>query len=65
MHINSMSEVDGTFSKEKLTNLACRKCNKIGHVFLKEWESSCGGYDDEKYMCKACGHHWWVEGPDA
>ena len=43
----------------------CRKCNELGSVEYREWESSCGGYEDYHYRCTACGQDWWIEGPDA
>lgn len=43
----------------------CRKCGVAGHIEYREWESSCGGYEDYKYRCAACGQNWWVEGADA
>lgn len=65
MHTKSMSELDGTFSKEPdYTGVHCRKCPSekvVGRV----WESNCGGYEDIKFECPDCKHYWWVEGPDA
>ena len=43
----------------------CRHCNEVGRVEFREWESSCGGYEDYHYRCTACGDDWWVEGADA
>ena len=34
-------------------------------VSMREWESSCGGWEDYQYKCHHCGHAWWVEGIDA
>lgn len=28
-------------------------------------ESSCGGYEDYQYRCKACGKTFWVDGVDS
>lgn len=44
----------------------CRKCHKKNVVY-KQWESSDGGHEDLKFMCREadCGHEWWVDGPDA
>lgn len=42
----------------------CRKC-KSDAVIYRTVTSSCGGYEDEQYKCEACGHSWWVDGPDA
>ena len=46
-------------------NVPCRKCGVAGQIEHSTWESSCGGYEDEHYRCKACGKDWWCEGPDA
>lgn len=43
----------------------CRHCGIVGWVYYRNWESNCGGYDDAKFECGACGEVWWVEGPDA
>jgi RecJ-like exonuclease len=43
----------------------CRKCGEPGGIEVREWESSCGGYDDYKYRCNNCNSSWWIEGPDA
>jgi hypothetical protein len=43
----------------------CRKCGAVGQIEYSTWESSCGGYEDEHYRCKACGKDWWIEGPDS
>jgi RecJ-like exonuclease len=47
------------------TEVPCCICGVPGHIEYREWESSCGGFDDYYYRCKACGADWWVEGPDA
>ncbi len=49
---------------EPVEGASCQKCGKDDIEFM-ERESSCGGYDDYKYRCRACGHSWWVDGPDA
>lgn len=66
MDTKPMSESEGDFKGgfRKVPGLKCRKCNTEA-VFSRTWESDCGGYEDEKYQCRACGHVWWVEGPDA
>lgn len=46
-------------------DIPCRKCGVVGQIESYTWESSCGGYEDEHYRCKACGKDWWCEGPDA
>ncbi len=43
----------------------CHNCGEPGQIEWREWESSCGGYEDYQHRCNACGHTWWVEGPDA
>ena len=48
----------------KLLDVACRKCG-VHAVSMREWESSCGGWEDYQYKCHHCGHTWWVEGIDA
>lgn len=64
MHTQPMSESDGTFQPAQDSGMPCRKC-KSGPVEVKAWESSCGGYEDYKYTCAACGHVWWVDGIDS
>lgn len=51
-------------TKAQNPSFVCHEC-KSGEVEYRDWESSCGGYDDTHYRCKDCGHSWWVEGPDA
>ena len=63
-HTQPMSEGDGTFTAEGRTRHLCRKC-EADEVTVKLWESSCGGYEDARYNCAACGHIWWVDGADA
>jgi transposase-like protein len=64
MHTKPIAEIDGKFESAKPSNRRCPKCKK-DTVVCQTWESSCGGYDDDKFTCSACGYHWWVEGPDA
>lgn len=45
--------------------LPCRTRNCTGAVEFIEWESPCGGFEDTRYRCTACGNSWWVEGADA
>lgn len=49
----------------KATNpdFKCRKCGS-DDIWFREWESSCGGYDDIKYECRGCSRVWWVESSD-
>lgn len=43
----------------------CPKCQNPLEVSV--WESSDGAFEDHHYRCAspACGHNWWVDGPDA
>jgi len=59
------SYVDGWKpTKDENPNFVCTKCGSCEIVY-REWESSCGGYDDVHYHCNGCGRDWWVEGSDA
>ena len=63
MHTKCMSDSDGKFDiweKSKFT--VCPKCG--GKVYLRVWNSSCGGYTDDKYICSQCNYKWWVDGDD-
>jgi DNA-directed RNA polymerase subunit M/transcription elongation factor TFIIS len=51
-------------TKVENPKFVCRKCGS-DDVWYRKWESSCGGYDDTKYECRACERTWWVEGADA
>lgn len=64
MHTKPMEDSEGTFKQAEHTKLKCPKC-KESAVTMRTWESNCGGYEDDKYTCDACGYYWWVEGPDA
>ena len=70
MHTAPMPESDGTFesdwkpTKPENPTFTCRACGS-DNVWYRVWESSCGGYEDVKYHCRACGRVWWVEGADA
>lgn len=56
--------VPGEFTSDwKVSPEPCRKCG--GVIRYKEWESSCGGYDDYWLKCSGCDYSYWVEGPDA
>lgn len=57
----------GTFTSDWKDDpeTACCKCGERGFLEYREWESSCGGYDDYKFRCAACGQDWWSEGLDA
>jgi len=63
MHTGPMSEMDGDFTKSE-KGPPCRKCGG-GPVVRETWESSCGGYEDYKYTCQACGDVRWVDGGDS
>jgi len=58
------AESEGTFRGEKKCDSKCRACGK-SEVTYYVWESSCGGYEDYKFTCHACGHTWWVDGIDS
>jgi hypothetical protein len=62
-HMRTMSEHEGEFTKETISHRPCSSCG--GQVVVELWESSCGGYEDEKHTCKQCGRSWWVDGPDS
>lgn len=47
------------------SEVPCRKCKEAGGIEYREWESSCGGYEDYHYRCTKCGTDWWIEGADA
>lgn len=64
MHTKPMSELNGEFTKTEPEKYTCHKCQKQ-EAICKVWESSCGGYEDYKYICKACGYIWWVDGIDS
>ena len=42
----------------------CRRCGspdtEYRVVLSFDW-----AYEDEQHRCRACGHSWWVDGPDA
>ena len=72
MHTQPMSESEGEFQdgyrpaiKSDGKPWPCPHCKIPGKVEFRIWESSCGGYEDIKYHCHACGKTWWVEGADA
>lgn len=57
-------EGDWKPTKADSPNFVCRKCGS-DNVWYRNWESSCGGYEDTNYHCRSCGREWWVEGADA
>ena len=58
-----MSDTEWTPVRDE--TVPCRKCGIAGKIEVREWESSCGGYEDYRYRCKECGGSWWIDGPDA
>jgi DNA-directed RNA polymerase subunit RPC12/RpoP len=65
MHTAPMADSQGEFQEFKVQpDVPCRKCG-VHAVSMREWESSCGGWEDYQYRCAACGHKWWVEGIDS
>lgn len=62
-HMGPMQESQGIFGEPEATDCECRKCHEFT-VSVQQWDSNCGGYTDYKYTC-ACGHVWWIEGPDS
>lgn len=46
-------------------DVPCRRCKEAGGIEYREWESSCGGFEDYNYHCTKCGADWWIDGPDA
>jgi len=63
MHIEPLPESAGRFTSETRSGTTCPKCG--GVVLVRNWESSCGGYEDEKHTCTVCGHSWWLDGIDS
>ena len=51
-------------TKVENPDFKCRECGS-NEIVYREWESSCGGYDDVRYHCNDCGRDWWLEGADA
>lgn len=51
-------------TKDENPMFKCRKCGS-DNVWCREWESSCGGFEDVEYECRACKRSWWVESADA
>lgn len=65
-HMGPMPESSGQLSEAKVREeLPCRRCKETGCVAMQIWESSCGGYEDLKFTCLACGKVWWVDGIDS
>lgn len=59
--------VVGEYSEDwkHIPEAKCRHCGVTGQRFYRLWESSCGGWEDEKHECRNCGKSWWVEGIDS
>ena len=55
---------DGRFADMKPCTGKCRKCG-AEQLSFRTVESSCGGYEDYEYGCRACGYTWWVDGIDS
>ncbi len=64
MHTKPMAESEGRLHLPGAVKHLCSKCGKL-EVTCQTWESSCGGYEDYKYTCGACGHVRWVDGIDS
>lgn len=64
MHTQPMADSDGKFADMKPCEGTCHKCGK-DELSYRVWASSCGGYEDYNYTCRACGHSWWVDGIDS
>lgn len=63
MHSEPMPETAGEFTGWQKSDTPCQECN--GEVLYQIWESSCGGFEDEKYRCTQCKRSWWVDGGDS
>lgn len=65
MHSNPISDDHGVFKNCTLTDRKCPKCSSS--MVSKTWESSCGGYEDEKYLCTnlECKYVYWIDGIDS
>ncbi len=65
MHSQPVDESSGTLSAPRqVINVNCRVCDEPT-VTVQTWESHCGGFEDYKYTCGACGHVWWIDGIDS
>lgn len=64
MHGQDYDDSKGTLEPAGECWYRCPKC-KITSAKRHDWKSSCGGYEDARYHCLACGHTWWIEGADA
>jgi transposase-like protein len=59
-----MADSEGEFSDWQTTRGTCQKCGGAALV-RRQWDSHCGGFEDDQYRCNDCGDTFWVEGPDA
>lgn len=64
MHTEPLKDSEGTFCAPVACSADCRRCHQQS-VTWQSWESHCGGYEDFKFTCGACGHLWWVDGIDS
>lgn len=64
-HMKTMSEHEGEFSPGTFTVRRCSECRENTRHEVKVWESSCGGYEDEKFICQICKHVFWIDGIDS
>lgn len=63
-HTQEMPDSAGKFGSKQEVPEPCRYCGNE-YVHVQSWESNCGGYEDYRYSCSACGRFWWVEGADS
>lgn len=43
----------------------CRECKAQTPHTCDTWESSCGGFEDYRYVCTQCKTFHWVDGCDS
>ncbi len=63
MHTREMADHEGTFGDDKPSPHKCQRCGCA--MTYRVWESSCGGYEDEKHACTGCLFYFWIDGPDS
>ena len=65
-HMRQMDESEGDLNKPKPTGKPCPGCGS-GQELHQTWESSDGGYVDDKYSCSnaTCSYTRWVDGIDS
>ncbi len=51
-------------TKAENPEFKCRVCGS-NDVWYSIWESSCGGFEDVHYECRACKRDWWIESSDS